>query len=169
VRQQLLRVQDVAKVELFGVQDEKLYVEISQKRLAQLGLDLNQVLAQLGQQNASSAGAVQTPLDVVQVRVAGQFRPSTSCATMPIRGSSGSQLRLGDIAEIGAATSIRRRSRCTTGGKEVVALGVSMAKGGDIIRLGKSLKDGVPPHRGRPAGRREAGAGAGPAGRWRAR
>jgi hypothetical protein len=52
VRQQLLRVQDVAKVELFGVQDEKLYIEISQKRLAQLGLDMNQVLAQLGQQNA---------------------------------------------------------------------------------------------------------------------
>ena len=37
VRQQLLQVPDVAKVELFGVQDEKLYVEISQKRLAQLG------------------------------------------------------------------------------------------------------------------------------------
>ena len=75
VRQQLLRVPDVAKVELFGVQDEKLYVEISQKRLAQLGLDLNQVLQQMGQQNAvESAGAVQTPLDVVQVRVAGQFQ-----------------------------------------------------------------------------------------------
>ena len=41
VRQKLLRVPDVAKVELFGVQDEKLYIEISQKRLAQLGLDMN--------------------------------------------------------------------------------------------------------------------------------
>lgn len=62
VRQRLLRVPDVAKVELFGAQDEKLYIEISQKRLAQLGLDFNQVLAQLGQQNAvESAGAVQTP------------------------------------------------------------------------------------------------------------
>jgi multidrug efflux pump len=45
-------VPNVAKVELFGVQDEKLFIEISQKRLAQLGLDMNQVLAQLGQQNA---------------------------------------------------------------------------------------------------------------------
>ena len=49
VRQRLLRVPDVAKVELFGVQDEKLFIEISQKRLAQLGLDMNQVLGQLGQ------------------------------------------------------------------------------------------------------------------------
>ena len=53
VRQQLLRVPDVAKVELFGAQDEKLYIEISQKRLSQLGLDMSAVLAQLGQQNAA--------------------------------------------------------------------------------------------------------------------
>jgi multidrug efflux pump subunit AcrB len=44
-RQQLLKVKDVNKVELFGAQDEKLFVEISQKRLAVLGLDMNAVLA----------------------------------------------------------------------------------------------------------------------------
>lgn len=61
VRQQLLWVHDVAKVELFGAQDEKVFIEISQKRLAQLELDFSQVLAQMGQQNAvESAGAVQT-------------------------------------------------------------------------------------------------------------
>ncbi len=141
VRQQLLRVPDVAKVELFGVQDEKLYIEISQKRLAQLGLDLNQVLAQLGQQNAvESAGAVQTPLDVVQVRVAGQFEAVDQLRAMPIRGSTGNQLRLGDIAEIKRGyvdpASIKVRHQ----GKQVIALGISMAKGGDIIALGKSLR-----------------------------
>ena len=47
LRSQLLRVPDVAKVELFGVQPEKIFVEVSQKRLAQLGLDMNQVLGQL--------------------------------------------------------------------------------------------------------------------------
>ena len=52
IRSQLLRVPDVAKVELFGAQAEKIFVEISQKRLAQLGLDMNQVLAQLAAQNA---------------------------------------------------------------------------------------------------------------------
>jgi multidrug efflux pump len=94
VRQKLLRVTDVNKVELIGVQDEKLYIEISQKRLAQLGLDMNQVLAQLGQQNAvESAGTMQTPLDVVQVRVGGQFEAVEQLSAMPIRGSSGSQLR----------------------------------------------------------------------------
>ena len=74
VRQILLRVPDVAKVELFGVQDEKVFVEISQRKIAQLGLDFNAVLAQLGQQNAvESAGTLQSPQDVVQVRIGGQF------------------------------------------------------------------------------------------------
>ncbi|NUN62065.1 MAG: efflux RND transporter permease subunit [Burkholderiaceae bacterium] len=141
VRQQLLRVPDVAKVELFGVQDEKLYIEISQKRLSQLGLDMNAVLAQLGQQNAvESAGVVQTPLDQVQVRVAGQFQAIEELRAMPIRGASGAQLRLGDIAEIRRGyvepTAVKVRHE----GREVIALGVSMTKGGDIIRLGKALQ-----------------------------
>jgi multidrug efflux pump len=152
VRQQLLRVRDVAKVEQFGAQDEKLYVEISQKRLAQLGLDLNQVLAQLGQQNAvESAGAVQTPLDVVQVRVAGQFQAVEQIAAMPIRGASGSQIRLGDIAEVRRGYVDPPAVKVRHNGKEVIALGVSMAKGGDIIALGDALRaasnrieDGLP-------------------------
>jgi multidrug efflux pump len=141
VRQKLLRVPDVAKVELFGVQDEKLYIEISQKRLAQLGLDFNQVLAQLGQQNAvESAGAVQTPLDVVQVRVAGQFNAVEQLADMPIRGVSGNQFRLKDIAKIRKAYVDPPAVKVRHQGKEVIALGVSMAKGGDIIALGKALR-----------------------------
>lgn len=140
VRQQLLRVPDVAKVELFGAQDEKLYIEISQKRLSQLGLDMSQVLAQLGQQNAvESAGVVQTPQDQVQVRVAGQFQAIEELRAMPIRGASGNMLRLGDIAEIRRGyvepTAVKVRHE----GQEVIALGVSMTKGGDIIRLGKAL------------------------------
>ena len=144
VRQKLLRVTDVNKVELFGVQDEKLYIEISQKRLAQLGLDMNQVLAQLAQQNAvEGAGAVQTPLDVVQVRVGGQFTAVDDLSAMPIRGSSGNQLRLGDIANIKRGYVDPPTVKVRHQGQQVIALGVSMAKGGDIIALGKALKVAV--------------------------
>jgi multidrug efflux pump len=140
-RLELLRVPDVAKVALFGDQDEKVFVEISQKRLAQLGLDLNQVLAQLSQQNAvESAGAVQTPLDVVQVRVGGQFKAVEQLRAMPIRGSTGNQFRLGDIAEIRQAYVDPPVVKVHHHGKEVIALGVSMTRGGDIISLGKSLQ-----------------------------
>ncbi|MEP6722515.1 MAG: efflux RND transporter permease subunit [Variovorax sp.] len=141
VRQRLLRVKDVAKVDQFGVQDEKVYIEVSQKRVAQLGLDFNAVLAQIGSQNAvESAGTIQSPLDVVQVRVGGQFTNIEQLRDMPIRGSSGNQLKLGDIAEIRRdyidPPSVKVRHQ----GKEVVALGISMAKGGDIIELGKALR-----------------------------
>ncbi len=143
VRQKLLRVPDVAKVELFGAQDEKLFVEVSQKRLSQMGLDMTQVLSQLGQQNAvESAGAVQTPLDVVQIRVQGQFNAVEDLRAMPIRAGN-QQIRLGDIATIQRgyvdppAVMVRHQ------GKEVIAMGVSMAKGGDIIALGKALKTSV--------------------------
>lgn len=140
-RLQLLRVPDVAKVELFGVQDEKVFVEISQKTAAQLGLDMNQVLAQLGQQNAvESAGAVQTPLDVVQVRVAGQFNALEELRAMPIRGASGAQLRLGDIATITRGYVDPPSVKVRHDGHEVIALGVSMVKGGDIVALGKALQ-----------------------------
>ncbi|WPH11827.1 efflux RND transporter permease subunit [Variovorax paradoxus] len=141
VRQQLLRVKDVAKVDQFGVQDQKVYIEISQKRVAQLGLDFNAVLAQLGSQNAiESAGTIQSPLDVVQVRVGGQFTNVEQLREMPIRGSSGNQLKLGDIAEIHRGYIDPPAVKVHHQGKEVVALGVSMAKGGDIIALGEALR-----------------------------
>ncbi|MBB1604437.1 efflux RND transporter permease subunit [Variovorax sp. UMC13] len=144
VRQGLLRVKDVAKVEQFGLQDEKVYIEVSQKRIAQLGLDFNAVLQQIGAQNAiESAGTIQSPLDVVQVRVAGQFTSVDQLREMPIRGSSGNQLRLGDIAEIRRGTIDPPATKVHHQGKEVVALGVSMAKGGDIIALGKALRVAV--------------------------
>jgi multidrug efflux pump len=158
VRQQLLRVKDVSKVELFGQQDEKLYVEISQKRLAQLGLDLTAVLGQLNAQNAvESAGVLSTPLDILQIRVGGQFDTLEQLRAMPIRGATAAtagaaQIRLGDIAEIKRGYvdpsqvkvrfTDREASKDGTGAvksQEVIVLGVSMAKGGDIIALGKAL------------------------------
>ena len=142
VRQQLLRVPDVAKVELFGVQDEKLFIEVSQKRLSQLGLDMNQVLAQLGQQNAvESAGVIQTNQDQVQVRVDGQFNAIEELRAMPIRAASGRQLRLGDIAQVKRGYVDPPNVKVRFEGQEMIALGVSMAKGGDIIRLGKALRE----------------------------
>ncbi len=140
VRQRLLKVKDVNKVALFGVQDEKVFVEISQKRLAQLGLDLNQVLSQLGQQNAvEPAGLINAPTDYVQVRVGGQFRSVEDLRAFPIR-AGGSSLRLGDIAQITRGYVDPPQVKLLHQGREVIALGVSMAKGGDIIEMGQALE-----------------------------
>ncbi len=140
VRQRLLRVKDVRKVEIFGAQDEKLFIEISQLRLAQLGLDLNQVLAQLGQQNAiESAGQITTPIDSVQVRVGGQFNSVDQLRNFAIRAGAAS-LKLGDFSTITRAYVDPPQVKVRHQGREVLALGVSMAAGGDIIELGKALQ-----------------------------
>ncbi len=144
-RQRLLRVKDVAKVEQFGVQPEKIWIEVSQKRLAQLGLDQAGVLQQLGSQNAvESAGTIQTPQDMVQVRVAGQFTSVEQLRAMPIRApQSQAQLRLGDIAEVHRGYVDPPDVKVRFQGREVIALGISMTKGGDIIALGKALRAAV--------------------------
>ena len=140
VRQELLHVKDVAKVEQYGVQDQKIYVEISQKRLAQLGLDLNGVLAQLGQQNAvEDAGAIQSTQDAIRLRITGQFSTEEQLRVMPIRGSSGQQVKLGDIGQVKRGYVEPATVKMHFQGQPVIGLGVSMAKGGDIIALGKAL------------------------------
>ena len=154
IRQELLGVKNVAKVELFGAQDEKIYIEVSRRRLATLGLDMNQVLEQLGQQNAvAPAGVVQTPHDAVGVRVAGAFHSVDELRAMPIRAANGVQLRLGDVAEVRRDYVDPPQTKVLHNGRDTVALGVSMAKGGDIIALGKALEaEMVRIERGLPAG-----------------
>jgi multidrug efflux pump len=145
VRQRLLRVPDVAKVELFGVQPEKLFVEISHKRLATLGLDFNQVIAQLGAQNAvEGAGVLNAGTENLQVRIGGQFNSVEELQRFPIRGTNpatgaASTLRLADIAVVKRAYVDPPAVKVRHQGKPVIALGVSMSKGGDIISLGQAL------------------------------
>ncbi|NDY90730.1 efflux RND transporter permease subunit [Ideonella livida] len=149
VRGQFLRVPNVAKVELFGVQAEKLFVEVSQKRLAQLGLDMGQVISQLNAQNAvESAGVFNAGAQNVQMRVGGAFQTVESLAQLPIRGThpvtgQSATYRLGDIAHLRRGYADPPTTMVRHQGRQVVALGVSMAKGGDIIALGKDLKANV--------------------------
>jgi multidrug efflux pump len=146
VRSELLRVPDVAKVELFGVQPEKVWVEISQKRLAQLGIDLNAAIAQLSAQNAVEGSGVLTAAgQAVQVRIGGQFDSLDALREFPIRAvnpSTGvaSALRLGDIAEIRRGYADPAVVKVRHQGRPVIALGISMVKGGDIIALGERLR-----------------------------
>lgn len=146
IRSQLLRVPDVAKVEVFGAQPEKIFVEVSQKRLAQLGLDMNQVLGQLAAQNAvEAAGVFDAGSQNLQIRVAGAFKSVADLEQLPIRGvnpanGQASTLKLSDIAQVRRGYSDPPAVKVRHQGKQVIALGISMAKGGDIIALGEALK-----------------------------
>ena len=139
VRQQLLAVKTVSKVELYGVQDEKIFIEFSSKKFAQLGVPFDLIVQQINAQNAlQGSGVLVTPTDNLQVRVSGQVRSTQEIEDIPLR-VNGNNFRLGDFAKVTRSYSDPPRDKMRFNGKEVVGLGVSMEKGGDIIELGRSL------------------------------
>ncbi|RDK11025.1 efflux RND transporter permease subunit [Cupriavidus lacunae] len=142
VRQELLRVPSVAKVSLIGLQDEKVYIDFNQARFAQLGLDINAIADQISQQNnLTGSGVLVTPTDNLQVRLSGQFASVEDLENLVLRGPNGiANIRLGDIAHVYRGYVDPTQTRMRFNGKDVIGLGISMQKGGDIIELGKNLR-----------------------------
>ena len=139
MRQQLLAVKSVSKVELYGVQDEKIFIEFSTRKFAQLGIPFESVIAQINEQNAvEGSGVLVTGSDNLQVRVSGAMRSIKDFENMPLR-ANGNSFRLGDFAKVSRGTIDPPRDKMRFNGKEVIGLGVSMEKGGDIIALGRNL------------------------------
>ncbi|WVN41155.1 efflux RND transporter permease subunit [beta proteobacterium MWH-UniP1] len=143
VRQSLLRVDDVGKVEIYGLQEERVYVELSRRRLAQYRLTVAQVANQLSAQNAvESAGSLSGDRVDFGLRLEEGLRSIEAVRQLPLR--IGNQvLRLGDIAEIRRQPIDPPQMKVRFQGEEVVALGVSMRRGGDIVALGKRLNKAV--------------------------
>ncbi|HET9482991.1 MAG TPA: efflux RND transporter permease subunit [Xanthomonadales bacterium] len=140
VQLELLRVKHVGKVDLIGLQDEKIFIELSNAKIATLGVAFNEVLAALAAQNAVvPSGAFETSTDRVFVRASGPFESVESIREMPIR--AGDRLfRLGDVAEVKRGYADPAQPRMRFMGQDAIGLAVSMAKGGDIIELGEALE-----------------------------
>jgi multidrug efflux pump subunit AcrB len=143
VRQQFLQIPLVSKVELFGVQDEKLNIVFSHKKFAQLGIPFESVVNQISAQNTvESSGVMSTPTDDLQIRVSGGLRTSKDFESLVLR-ANGVSFRLGDFATIKREYKDPPQDKMRFNGKEVIGLGVSMEKGGNIIELGKHLQVAV--------------------------
>ncbi|WP_312439656.1 efflux RND transporter permease subunit [Janthinobacterium sp.] len=140
VRQQLLGVSQVAKVELFGVQDEKVNIVFSHKKFAQLGIPFEAIVNQLSEQNGINAtGVLVTPTDNLQVRVTGALVTVKDLENLELR-ANGTTFRLGDFATVKREFIDPPKDKMRFNGKEVIGLGVSMEKGGNIIEMGKALQ-----------------------------
>jgi multidrug efflux pump len=139
IRSELLRVPDVAKVEFFGEQDEKVYIELSNTRLATLGVDAATIVNALATQNAiAPAGAFETPSDKIYLRTTGDFDSVDAVRETTIR-ASGRLFRLGDIARVQRGYADPPQPKMRFQGREAFGIGVAMVKGGDIIELGANL------------------------------
>lgn len=140
VRQEMLKVPDVAKVQLFGVQPEKVFIDVSHFKLAQLGISAQDIFNQINSQNAvTSQGVLSLEDQKVWSRVEGQFESVEEIANTPIRAGNNTLL-LKDIATVHRGYLDPPVSKMRFNGKEVIGLGISMVNGGDIIRLGEELE-----------------------------
>ena len=143
VRQQLLAVPLVSKVEQFGVQQEKVNILFSQQKFAQLGIPFEQIVNQIATQNGiESAGVLVTPLENLQVRVTGGLKTVKQLEDLSLRAGN-TTFRLGDFARVERAYEDPPHDKMRFNGKDVIGLGVSMEKGGNIIELGKGLEQTV--------------------------
>src|SRR5713101_1400858 len=140
IRQRLLRVPDVNKVDLIGEQPEKIFIELSHEKLAMLGITPQQIFDSIARQNAvTSGGSVDTAADRINLRVTGAFSGVEAIAAVPVQ-VDGRIFRLGDIATVKRGYQDPATFIVREGGKPALGLGVSMQDGANIITLGDNLK-----------------------------
>ncbi|MCC6707726.1 MAG: efflux RND transporter permease subunit [Gammaproteobacteria bacterium] len=139
IRDRLLRIQDVAKVQFLGLQEERIYIDISNSRRAKLGIPPRLIADTLAAQNeVVSGGSLDTATDKIFVRVSGGLKTVEDVRNLPIE-YAGRIFRIGDVAEVYRGYEDPPAPRLRFNGEPAIGIAVSMEQGGDIIRLGKRL------------------------------
>ena len=137
---ELARVPDVGKIELVGLQREKIWIELSNTKLATLGLPLAEVQRAIDEQNAVvDASFFETASERIRLRVSGRFETVDDIRAFPLR-VAGRDFRIGDLAEVYRGFSDPPEPRMRFMGEDAIGIAVSMKRGGDIIRLGRALE-----------------------------
>jgi multidrug efflux pump subunit AcrB len=141
IRQDLLHVPGVKKINILGEQAEQVFVEFSYAKLATLGVTAQDIVAALQRQNTvTSAGSIDTQGPRVFIRVEGAYDSVHAIADTPIV-AAGRTLKLADIAEVRRGYEdpptylIRHQSEPT------IMLAAVMQEGWDGLALGKALED----------------------------
>ncbi|MGH8524714.1 MAG: efflux RND transporter permease subunit, partial [Gammaproteobacteria bacterium] len=140
-RSRLLRVKDVSKAEFLGTQDERIYVEFSTHRLAELGMDRMELVQALVSQNAVvPSGTIQTKNEAMLMDVTGRFQSERDLEQVNF-AFGGKMLRLGDIATITRGYADPPQPIFRVNGKDAIGVALSMRTGGDILALEKNLHE----------------------------
>ncbi len=141
IRRMILEIKSVQKVELLGVQEEKVYVEIENQKLSALGISPTVISSALSAQNQMTpSGTIETESDNVRMRVSGVFEDLDAIRSMPIN-ANGQIIRLGDIAKIERKIQAPATSMMYYNGEPAIGIAVSMKDGGNILDLGDSLNE----------------------------
>src|SRR5271168_2066079 len=139
LRQRLLKVPGVTKVDVYGTQDEKIFVEFSHAKLATLGITTQALFDSLAKQNnVVPAGTVETSSQRVPLRVTGALDGVKAVAETPVE-SNGRVFRLGDIATVSHGFVDPPSFVVRQEGKPALGIGVVTAQGANILELGKDV------------------------------
>lgn len=143
LRQRLLHVPGVKKVNIIGEQAERIYVEFSHERLATLGIGPQEVFAALNGQNAlTPAGSVETRGPEVFLRLDGAFNELQKIRDTPVI-AQGRTLKLSDVATVRRGYEDPATFLIRNGGEPALLLGIVMREGWNGLDLGKALNDEV--------------------------
>jgi multidrug efflux pump subunit AcrB len=141
VRSRLLNVSDVSKIEILGAQDEKIFIEFSMQELASRGIDRSALIGALQAQNiVRPAGAIQTGQEKFFVRVSGAFRSEQDVLNTNFV-AGGRMIRLSDIAQVRRGFSDPPQPQFRVNGEPAIGLAIAMRDGGDILALGRNIKN----------------------------
>ncbi len=137
---ELRRVENVKRVELIGVQEEKIYLDILPSRMATLGISPLQIVDVLQKQNAvTPAGFIETNSDRIRMRVSGSYDSLEQVRNTDLRLNE-QHLRLGDIARVSRGLADPPNPMMHVAGQPAIGIGVVMNKGGNVIQLGEQLR-----------------------------
>lgn len=139
-RDAALRVPGVEKAQILGDQDEKIFVDVSSKTLAERGISAQSIAEALAQQNAMTpAGRVETGPRSVRIAVDGNVRTLDALRELRIRAGQ-EVIRLGDIATVSSGLIDPPDRLFRHQGRDAVLLGVVMGKGGNVTKIGRDLR-----------------------------
>ena len=145
IRDQLLKISDIAKVDIHGAQDEVIFVEYNNARLAELGVSPQQLSGVLSTVNIlASGGDILTGRERIVLEPTGNFESIEDLRKTVIQIPNGSVVYLGDIANIYRDYTDPPSSVSRVNGQPTLAIAISMREGGDILKLGEELDQIIP-------------------------
>ena len=140
IRAELLKTTDVAKVDFFGEQKQRIYIELSNAKLATLGIGVTELVSILQSQNAVvRGGTYESPKERIRIEVSGRLSTLEDLRALRLRANK-QDFSLGDVAQITRGYEDPPSETTRFDGKETLMLGVSMREGGDVIALGHALE-----------------------------
>jgi len=139
IRAELLHLPNVAKVDFFGEQKQRLFIELSNAKNATLGVDTATLINAIQAQNpVLTSGAFNTEAESIRAAVSGRYKSIEDIQNMHFRAAD-RDIRLGDVAKVYRGYQDPPTQTVRYMGQQAMFLGVSMAAGGDIIALGGKL------------------------------